>query len=996
MKKLFTLGLVMLLMTSVGAFAQTATGNIYGKATDSSGAALPGASVTMSGEAGTRTTVAGADGTFRFLNIDPGDYTVTVTLQGFGAANRRVNVQTGQSATLNIALTVGGKSETVEVVAETPLVDVAKRGTGANLTSQDLLDMPTSRDPWGIMNQVPGALVDRVNIAGNENGQQASVAGKGSTAGDRVWSLDGLVITDMSATGASPTYFDYGAFQEINVSTGGGDLTMQSGGFGINLVTKRGTNTFHGGGRYLYTDEKFQSSNLPEALKTDTRLRGSSAAGHCKDGLTGTASRDRADSITSIKDYGFDIGGPILKDKLWFYGTYGKQDIKNCRLAGAFDDTLLPSYNFKLNWQASSSTMVSAYYFLGAKQKFGRGVGFPVTETDDFLWNQDNAFTEGGLPGGLWKLEVNHTFSPSFFVSAKAAYYDTGFGLFPRGGPSKPYTIDYEAGQATGSFQTYQAIRPQKTMNVDGSYFFSGTGGNHELKFGFGYRDTTTSSISNYSGGGLGGYYYGAGTGGGENYVVVNRDTDKQYGGKYASIYVGDVFTKDRFTINVGVRADKQSAKNFASTIAANTSFPSRLPARTYGGSDNLVDWTDLSPRVGFSYALNESRKTVLRASLARYAGQLSFGDVTVENPVGNAYIAYPWNDANRDKVPQVNEIGSEVLFSGGINPANPSATSGSPNVLDRNRKNKKDNEAVLGLDHELGANFAIGGALTYRKTTNWAGTYRLAAPCPSATNCSIIPASAYTANAATTFTRTSNQGGPAGTYTARTFSPPAALITAGGGGRYYTNYAGYSTQYKGAELTLNKRLSNKWGGRVAISLNDWTESFDGTPVGAGATNSGNPTSTDTFPLKNGGPVSILSGGSGKASFYASFKWQVYVNGIVQLPGSFDLSGQLFGRQGGTYPISINIAAGGDGTQRALSGNVDDVRYNNLWNLDFRLARNTKFGSRFTLSPSIELFNALNNDLVLGRARNAGSATFGRIEEVISPRILRFGIRATF
>ena len=183
MKKLISLSLAILLLAGAGAFAQTATGNVYGKATDASGAVLPGASVTISGEAGTRTTVSGADGTFRFLNLDPGDYTVTVALQGFGTANRKLNVQTGQSASLEVALKVGGLADTIEVVAESPLVDVNKRGTGSVLTSQDLKDVPTSRDPWGIMNQVPGALVDRVNIAGNENGQQASVAGKGSYAG---------------------------------------------------------------------------------------------------------------------------------------------------------------------------------------------------------------------------------------------------------------------------------------------------------------------------------------------------------------------------------------------------------------------------------------------------------------------------------------------------------------------------------------------------------------------------------------------------------------------------------------------------------------------------------------------------------------------------------------------------------------------------------------------------------------------------------------------
>src|SRR6185503_2293715 len=153
-------------------------------------------------------------------------------------------------------------------------------------------------------------------------------------------------------------------------------------------------------------------------------------------------------------------------------GTFGKQDIKLLRLTGTPDNTLLPSYNLKLNWQASGQTMVSAFYFVGKKQKFGRGVGYPVTETDDFLWNQDNAYVPGGIPGGLWKLQVDHTFSPNFFLSAKAAYYDTGFGLFPRGGTDQNYTIDYVASEAIGSYQTFQGVRPQKLVNLDGSYFF--------------------------------------------------------------------------------------------------------------------------------------------------------------------------------------------------------------------------------------------------------------------------------------------------------------------------------------------------------------------------------------------------------------------------------------------------------------------------------------------------------------------------------------------
>ena len=337
-KKRLALALGLVLALAGAASAQIATGNIYGVVRDQSGALMPGANATITSDVGTRSTVTGADGTFRFINLNRGDYTVTVSLSGFAAASRKVRVTTGENVELDFGLRVSGVAETVEVQAETPLVDSKKRGTATTMTTEELQQVPSARDPWGVLKNVPGVLLDRVNIAGNENGQQASAAGKGSTSDDKMWNLDGLVITDMSATGASPTYFDFDAFQEISVTTGGADLAVQAGGIGINMTTKRGTNAFHGGVRAFFAHDDLSSGNVPDSMKNDPRLQGS----------------DKADHIQQISDYGFDFGGPIVKDKLWFYGSYGKQDIRLTRLTQTADKTLLPSYNGKLNWQMTA------------------------------------------------------------------------------------------------------------------------------------------------------------------------------------------------------------------------------------------------------------------------------------------------------------------------------------------------------------------------------------------------------------------------------------------------------------------------------------------------------------------------------------------------------------------------------------------------------------------------------------------------------------------
>jgi len=990
MKRCLVLAVALLLGLVPGAFAQISTGNVYGTVTDQSGAVLPGAGVSLTSDFGNRSTTSGSQGDFRFLNLDAGRYKLSVSLAGFTTVNRDFTVVTGENVNVSFSLKVAAQQETVTVTAEAPLVDPKKRGTSTTMTADELKEVPNARDPWAVLSRIPGVLVDRVNIAGNENGQQAAVAGKGSTSGDKTWNIDGLNITDMSATGASPTYFDFDAFQEFNVTTGGNDLTMATGGIGINLVTKRGTNRFHGGGRFLLAHDKLQSGNVPAIIKNDPRLRG----------------KDKANHIDQISDYGFDLGGPIVKDKLWFYGSYGKQDIRLVNYVQTKDKTLLTGYNGKLNWQATSNTMVSAFYFQGRKEKFGRSPGTATGfEADSFLWNQVNLGTEGGLPLGLWKAEVNHTFSPNFFVSAKAAYYDTGFGFAPRGGTGQSYTLDYAGGESIGSNSGYKAIRPQKTANLDANYFFGGMGGNNELKFGFGYRSVTTNSVTSYNGNQLVGIKNSA-TDPSENIAQVLRDGVVNYGGKYASAYIGDAFTKDRLSINVGARWDRQTAKNLPSEVAANKSFPNLLPALNYpGSSENIIKWNDISPRVGFSVALDESRKTVVRANYARYASQLSYGDVTDENPVAVSLLAYGWTDLNGDRFVQPNEVRlNDFQYNTNVDPANPGAVGSTVSKIDRDFKAKHDTEVIVGLDRELATNFALGVAYTWRKGTDWAYRPRIGGDCgatPTFASCHILGPGDYTRNNPVT----------ANGFTAFTYSPIASLVDAGKGGRLRTNRPDYDTIFKGAEVTLTKRLSNKWMGRVAFSWNDWTEHFQGTPVAGNSTAAGaapgNPTRTDRDPLVDGGQVAFLSGGSGKASFYTSIKWQLFATGLVQLPADVDLSASVFGRQGGPYPVSLRVTGGRDGTLQALAvPEVDTNRFDKLWNLDLRLAKNIKFGST-AVTLSAEAFNVFNNDLVLSRFRFANSGSFtstiagaeagrGRVEEIISPRIVRFGARLSF
>jgi len=304
----FGLAFVLVAGLSPSAWAQISTGGIYGKVTDEQSAVLPGATVTLTGaNTGARSTTSGPGGEFRFIGLDPGTYTVAVALPGFATTQRTVTVSAGVSVDVNFTAKVAGVAETVTVDAETPVIDTKKMGTGTTVSQQELTMIPNSRDPWAFMRAVPGVQVDRVNQAGSESGQQSGFIGKGSPATDAMWVLDGIVITDPAAVGASPTYFDFDAFDEIAVTTTGADLTTQGGGASINLTTKRGTNSFHGSARYILAHDDLSFGNLPDSLANDPRLEN-------PDGTR----RDKADHIQQISDYGFDVGGPIVSTSTLF------------------------------------------------------------------------------------------------------------------------------------------------------------------------------------------------------------------------------------------------------------------------------------------------------------------------------------------------------------------------------------------------------------------------------------------------------------------------------------------------------------------------------------------------------------------------------------------------------------------------------------------------------------------------------------------------------
>ena len=682
------IALIAALALAPAALAQVARGNIYGKVSDEQGAVLPGATVTLTGAFGTRTTSSDVSGGFRILNVDQGTHTLSVSLASFATVKRQVVVRTGENPTIDFALKLAGVQESVEVTAETPVVDPKRVGTSTIITKDELASIPTSRDPWALMRTIPGVTVDRVNVAGSESGQQSQFSAKGADPKDSVWAIDGVVITDMSAIGSSPDYFTYDSFDEVNFSTAGSGVTVATGGLGINLAPKRGTNQFHGTANGYFTHNELQWSNLPAELVGDPRLQGS----------------DKADHTDQIFDWSADLGGPIVKDKLWFYGSVGENDIRIRRLTQSQDKTRLTTSNAKLNWQPSPNDMVSLFWFQGGKEKIGRtGAAGSLVHLEGTLWDQGKAWP--GSPHGLTKLEWNHTFGPSFFVDLKGSTYNTGFDLVPQGGlETSKWVIDNvnAEGRGTGYAQYYE--RPQKTVTADASYFATALGGTHEIKFGGGWRDVKSSSQRVNPGDKIQARYNPTST-----RARFYRDSFSETEGVYWHGYASDAFTRGRLTLDLGLRFDHQTSQKNPSQVAGNPLVPGGLlPDINFpGDSEPPITWDTLSPRLGATLALDEGRKTLARVSLALYRGQLGNFEAGWTNPIRTSYVEYDWRDANGDQVVQTPEVDfSRIRTFSNVNLADPTALE-STFSFDPGFHANKDYQAVVGLDRELRPNLA-------------------------------------------------------------------------------------------------------------------------------------------------------------------------------------------------------------------------------------------------------------------------------------------------
>lgn len=929
-----------------GMAAAQASGEIFGRITDASGAVMPGVTVTLAGPSliTPQSTVSLESGAYRFPSTPIGLYSMTFELQGFKRLVREnVRVETGFNAEINARLDVSAVEETVTVSAAGPVVDTRSTTTGQTFNREMLERIPSARDPWVVLEQTPGVIMNQQNVGGNKSGQQSTFIAHG-TGNNEVWNVDGGNITDM-ASSSSSLYFDFDAFEEIQVQTGGSDASVQSSGVSINLVTRSGGNAIRGSSRLYVVDNDFQGDNINDELRAQ-------GAGF-------------GNPIKNIKDYGFEIGGPIVRNKMWYWGSAGLNDIA-VGVVGftnpggdpndpddLFTDlTKLKTYNAKTQYQWNRANKSTLLYFFNDKVRNARGA--TPTNPPETTFRQT---------APVHNIKATHQWIPSNRLTVEFQ----GFSM-PNGGFRLNFhddslidvqsAIDLATNMNGRSNQMNDNRRPQTELRADANYFLSSLlGGDHATKLGVGYRDNPVG-FSAIRGGRARARF--------RNGVPVEadlyRDSNTERAIRQVYGYAQDSYTNGKLTVNGGLRVDYQDDEALASSVPANPIIPDLLPAVDFRGADSGVSFLDVSPRLGMTYDLNGNGKTILKGNAAIYWGT---GITTAQyvTPVGEVSLRFPWNDLNGDRFVQRNELDltRRLNLTGNYDPANPASPT-SPTTVDPNLKNDRTDELSFGVEHELMENFGVGIAYIYRNYPD----YENYTPTVGLRSADYVPV-----------TFTAPCGGPACTepsYTVTYYQLPFTQPALS-----QRRNADRTRRYNGLELTARKRFSNRWMLNASGNVQSTTYQYGG------------PDAAYQDPTD----VAMLDGAQ---TGTANARWVGKLTGLYVLPfQDIGISGFFNARQG--YPFNRYLLTpsrtGGIGTANVDIDRWGDVRYDDFYQVDMRIEKQFTFG-RTKWAAAVDVFNLLNSNVVLGREDQMNSTRANFVEEVLAPRVVRFGVRLNF
>lgn len=712
------LALALTALVGTRASAQPAqTGAISGIVADVSGGVLPGVTVTItSQERGvTRATVTDENGRYIFPSLAGGNYTVEANLSGFAPVRLTDNlVETEKTTNVPVQLKVGGLTDSVTVTGETPIVDLTNVTANTRVRKEEFERLPVGRSYQSLMAATPGVVGG--TVTGNSN-----INALGAPNNSNIYIMDSVDTTDPT-TGTFGANLNFEAIQEVSVSTSAVSVEYGRGqGAIVNVITKSGTNRFEGSAKYITVNDNWDEQNGTANQITNASLE-----------------RVKFDKVNPT--YAFTFGGPLLKDRAWFFGAYeyATNTTPRRQTGGQIAEDYQQStenkfLNVRGTVQLSDGHQAWVKYFRSPT------TGFVIDYWGAAAAGELEALTAQNQSSDSWAGQWTGVLSNNWTMEAAAGTYTSRIDVetFESGriGSNAPVLSQSDNRNYNGSAFEGYVERPRQQANVASTWFFNLGSRSHNVKAGIDFQTVESTNLFNYPNSQryiAESFNQAAGT-----FVPLFRQdylsgpsTSK---GRNYAFYLRDKFDlTSKLFVEAGVRAEKQTG--------------------TSDLSRDTVDTLVFAPRISASYNVTGDGKTIVIGSYGRfYQGIIQgFSDAFAGVPQQADFDNYAWNGSTYVLQNQVRVGGSAFAPN----------TELKPSYLD---------EVTIGLQRQIGRNFAAGVRLIARE---WGD---------------IID-------------------------DIRTINPDLSI------NRQVVNYEPAERQYRGAQLTLEKRFADNWSASASYT----------------------------------------------------------------------------------------------------------------------------------------------------------------------------------
>lgn len=894
------------------AAAQQTTGSIVGVVQDASGGVLPGVAVSLVGERvmGTQVSSTDSGGRYRFVTLPPGAYELTYSLTGFSSVKRTdVRVAVGRIAEENITLKVADVTETVTVESSAALVGTQSAKVGSNYDRDWIQNAPVTRTSFfDILAHAPG--IDPVSPATTQGIPQPSSFG--STFDQNLFQVDGIDVSSNFGS-AIPTLVQPSTdvLEEVEVLSLGAPAEYGNvQGAVFNVVTRQGTNQFHGGAAYY----------------------------HQSDGLTGrntTREQDNGFPFARVvyRDFSVHVGGPVVRDKLWFFGAFQHQrDSSVFGVASQFADVTETDHYFgKFNFQpVAKHKLVASFNFdhpvrLNALLP-GRA---PETRTGRQRKVASPSLHYVGVLSDRTLLEARYA---GFYTNDKSG----SIGGARQIGTRFVNRTTGEIAGAIGGWFEYDLSRTSLSakMSHHASDFMSAA---HDFKFGVQYNDAPIEGLY-----GINDRVYLVATGGGMR-AYGYEYTPFAYGGTVtnAAFFMDDtVLVGRRLTVNLGVRYDYTDTRAFEEPQLDETGRPT---ARIIPGVDYYT-WNTVSPRIGFNLKLTADGKTVLKSHYGRYYRGGMTGEFANSVPSVAPIYAGTWNlQAARFENLRLAVDNTNQAFDPGI-------------------RTPYTDQVTFSLVRALDRHFNLSATYVHKRSRAFPGWQDVRGR--------------YTP---LTYSDTVGADATGGSFTVFRLDSPLSE-------RFFlfTTPDGTKSDVNSFSLTAHKAMASKWQGTASLVLTRST----------GDRINGLTGQLNFFGFGRNPNDYVNTDGLLVRDRFVVVKTQILYAG---LPGGFTIAGSYFYADGYPRRRTVRIPATNlAGVVRAAPpGN--DRRFPSLSQLDVRVQKDVRIRGDVRVSLFADVFNVFNDDAHQNVVNMLGTAAnYNRPTAFLLPRRAMLGAKLNF